>query len=52
MMVCDHRTQPLPMMAIQITHKQEAQHLQQPLMLVNNKKSSHLGQGSGKYLTH
>ena len=49
------RTQPLLMMAIQITHKQERgtdilslQPVRQQLMLVNNQNSGHLGQGSGK----
>ena len=42
-------TQPLLMMAIQITHKQERGMNKlsacQPLMLVNNQKSGHQGQG-------
>ena len=47
------RTQPLLMMAIQITNKQEKRHghpqpARQPLMLVNHQKSGHLGQDCGK----
>ena len=47
------RTQQLLMMAIQITHKHGKMHeykksARQPLMIVNNKKSGHLGQGCGK----
>ena len=46
------RTQPLLTMAIQITHKQERGtnilSLHQQLMLVNNQKYGHLGQGCGK----
>ena len=59
MTVRGHRTQPLLMMAIQITHKQEGgtdilspQPVRQPLMLVNNEKSGHLDQGCDKDCTH
>ena len=53
MTIRGRRTQPLLMMAIQITHKQERgtdirQPARQPLMLVNNQKSGHLGQGGDK----
>ena len=57
MTVRGRRTQPLLMMAIQITHKQERgtdnrQSAWQPLMLVNNQKSGRLGQGCDKDCTH
>ena len=52
--ICGCHGQPLLMMAIQITHKQErgthflSQPAQQPLMLLNSQKSGHLGQSCGK----
>ena len=57
MTVRGRRTQSLLMMAIQITHEQERgtdinQPARMPLMLVNNQKSGHLGQGCDKDCSH
>ena len=53
MTVRGHRTQPLLMMAIQITHKQERgtdilRKEARTLMLANNQKFCYLGQGCDK----
>ena len=57
MTICGFRTQPLPTIAIQISHKQErGTHIllptRQRLMLVNSQEFGNLGQGCGKDWTH